>query len=732
MSHLYKLFIILFLSSCFLKVNAQIEILPLSGLPELRSHGANENAEDRTYEYRNYKLHAVASEMELNICFDTFDLVGNFDVLIDNNCKPLNNGVLEITQNCIVYNAFSVTTFAFDTLCLTLRSVEGSTIERNVIIKVMKPLSPPIMDDFSYDGPYPDPGLWMDRDVFINNRLPNNPPSIGVATFDGVDPFGGLRGGGRGPSDTLTSNFIDLSTYQATSNVYLSFFLQPKGMGIQPLPRDSFVVQFKDESGNWASINNFEGFSGGTQNNESPPFTFHAERIGLQYFYENFQFRFINYASRLGLENLWHLDYVRITDSDVPDGSNEDVAFTKEPSFLLDTYSAVPIKQFRANPDAYLANTIDIGVYNHFPNRVTVDPSGLIIKERITETQLENLTLLEVPPITPVNQRDLDPGFYNFTNNFNNNKTKDSIISIMNDVDELELETIYTLSQSSEIFPPTLRNDTVSVVTHITDYFAYDDGSAERVINIHSESGPNVPIAMKFTLQEGDSLRALEMHFPRYDDEPFDPFVILIWKDDLNSDPIFESIHNSPLHGDEVFRDFNTFTTYTFKEAVGEPSAPIYLEAGDFYIGWQKIGNNGRIPVGYDTNTDAREYTFARVGNDWQAFSNISSIIPGSVMIRPVFGSKPVYGTSTTPTTLVNDMFHVFPNPSTGVINIELSSPIQIDDIEMEIYNMSGQKIYTGPWENRLDLSSLPKGMYLLNLIQPSQNTRQINKIILN
>lgn len=736
MPHLYKLFILIFFSLYSLTLEAQIEILPLSELQELRKFEKVDRTDDRSFEYRNYKLYTVASENELNICFDTFALTGNFETLIDNDCKSLVNGILEINQNCIVYNSFSVTNFAFDTLCFTLRSEDGSTIERNIIIKVVKPLTPPIMDDFSHEGPYPNPAIWMDRDVFINNRLANNPPSIGVATFDGLDPFGGIRAGGRGPSDTLTSNIIDLTAYQATSNVYLSYFLQPKGKGIQPLLRDSFIIQFKEESGNWKSVNNFEGISGGSQNNDSPDFTFHAERIGLQYFYDNFQFRFINYSSRLGLENLWHLDYVRVTDSGVPDGSNEDIAFNKEPSYLINTYSAVPLVQFRANPDAYLANTIDIGVYNHFPNRVTVAPSDMRIVERVTGTQIEYFpTLLEVPPIAPVNQRDLDPGFYNFTNNFNNNTTKNNIISIMNDVDALELETIFTLSQSTELgnnFPPTLSNNEVSVVTHISDYFAYDDGTAERVINIHSASGPNLPIAMKFTLQVGDTLRAMDIHFPRYENLPFDPFRIFIWKDDLNSEPIFESIQYNPLYGDEFFREFNSFTTYTFKDELGEPSAPIYLEAGDFYIGWQKIGNAGRIPVGYDTNTDARENTFVRVSGTWQPLSDISSINPGTVMLRPIFGSKQVFGTSTRPSSVVNDMFRVFPNPSSGVLNIELSSPIQVQDIEMEIFNMSGQKVYSGAWENRLDLSALPKGMYLLQLLQTTQNTRQINKIILN
>lgn len=739
MPFFYKIvFLQFFLLLCICSGRAQIELLPLNELPELRQNDPHlkGGATDRDYRYRNYRLYAVSPEKELTICFDTMALTGRFDTLIDNRCRELQNGTVEVTGNCIVYNAFQVDDFGFDTLCFTIRGTEGSTRERNIIIKTVKPLPLPVMDDFSYEGPYPDPAVWMDINVFVNNRLANDPPSIGVATFDGLDPYGGARGGGRGGSDTLTSNFIDLSSYGPTSNVYLSYFLQPKGKGLQPLMRDSFVVQFKNEQGNWVSVRQFEGLQGGSQNNESPPFAFQAERIGLPYFHDNFQFRFINYASRTGLENLWHLDYVRVTGTGVPDGSNEDVAFTKEPSYLFNKHTAVPIKQFRANPAAYISGTIDIGVFNHFPNRVTVAPSDMRIVEKVSGSQIAYFpTLLEVPPIAPVNQRDLDPGLFNFTNHFNNTSTIANITAIMNDVEEMELETVYTLSQSTEAgnnFQPTLRNNETRIISRVSDYFAYDDGTAERVISVHASSGPNAPIAVRFTLEAGDTLRGIAIHFPRYDTRPFDPFRIMIWKDNLDSEPVLEGILENPLYGDEYYREFNAFTVYTLKEMAGQPGTQLYLGAGDFYIGWQKTGNNGRIPVGYDTNTDARAETFVRQGSLWQSLEEIPGIFPGSVMIRPVFGRERIFGTSVSPEKKVSDLFRVFPNPSAGIIHLEPAEGLETGQAGIEIYDMGGRRVYAGAWQPSLNLSGWPKGVYLLHLIQASQPTRQINKIILN
>ncbi|MBL7830595.1 MAG: hypothetical protein JNK41_06175, partial [Saprospiraceae bacterium] len=80
----------------------------------------------------------------------------------------------------------------------------------------------PFLDDFSYSGPYPDPKLWINDDVFINNTFAIKQPSIGVATFDGTNSGGSPYLGGNGISDYLTSQQIDLGKYNSGSNVYLS------------------------------------------------------------------------------------------------------------------------------------------------------------------------------------------------------------------------------------------------------------------------------------------------------------------------------------------------------------------------------------------------------------------------------------------------------------------------------------------------------------------------------
>src|SRR5690625_3497730 len=123
---------------------------------------------------------------------------------------------------------------------ITHNPMTGSIGEDKISTRSVKKLTIPFADDFSADHPYPNPDYWMDKQVYINNHLPLNPPSYGVATFDGLDQYGLPYGGGYGGSDTLTSHPFDLAD-EAT--VYLSYFIQPKGIGYLPQLRDSFVVE---------------------------------------------------------------------------------------------------------------------------------------------------------------------------------------------------------------------------------------------------------------------------------------------------------------------------------------------------------------------------------------------------------------------------------------------------------------------------------------------------------
>jgi hypothetical protein len=117
-------------------------------------------------------------------------------------------------------------------------------------------LSLPFVDDFSYDSPYPDTSLWLDRLVYINNTMSAEPPTRGVATFDGLNAWGRPYFPSQfasGWADSLTSKPIDLSSYSAASQIYLSFYAQPQGLGFAPENTDSLILFFKNNGISWRS-----------------------------------------------------------------------------------------------------------------------------------------------------------------------------------------------------------------------------------------------------------------------------------------------------------------------------------------------------------------------------------------------------------------------------------------------------------------------------------------------
>ncbi len=130
----------------------------------------------------------------------------------------------------------------------------------------------PFMDDFSQKGVYPQEQLWADRYVFVNKSYAVNPPSYGVATFDAMDAKGAVYSNMTTfptVADTLTSVDIRLDSIFSTNtamspadSLYLSFFVQPQGMGDIPQTEDSLVLQFYDQKNSrWLSVWNMEGMA---------------------------------------------------------------------------------------------------------------------------------------------------------------------------------------------------------------------------------------------------------------------------------------------------------------------------------------------------------------------------------------------------------------------------------------------------------------------------------------
>jgi hypothetical protein len=76
--------------------------------------------------------------------------------------------------------------------------------------------------------------------------------------------------------------------------------------------------------------------------------------------------------------------------------------------------------------------------------------------------------------------------------------------------------------------------------------------------------------------------------------------------------------------------------------------------------------------------------------------------------------------------------FVVNPNPSQGIVHLSSDGSAELQNADIRLMNSAGILVKQISWKGQhlaLDLSSLPKGVYMLMLETPSQ--QEIRKLIL-
>ncbi len=671
----------------------------------------------------------VQTETTTNICLPTPTLPGTTFEYYTKDCNdPILGRVGDADDNgCFNYRSFRFG--GADQACVVVCDEYCVCDIYNFTINIDNPPSKslPFFDDFSNVGPFPNPSLWLDDRVWVNNELAFNPPSIGVATFDGIGKDGTPYGGGYGPSDVLTSTYIDLSNNNENEDVNLSFYLSPKGLGYPPTAIDSFKVEFKMNDGSWEEV---DGRVAEYVTNPSIPFPGILEKIDFgsiivipldeaEYFHEDFQFRFINNCNRVGVQYVWHLDYVRLSNNVIDSfGSLNDMAFTKSPSLILKNYNHIPFVQFENNPTNEISDNVEIELFNHFStdNSIT-DIGSMTISDNISGQVLFQDNNFIDPTVTildfPANMR------------FNGiiPEMISSNIIIPNGIDALELVTNYEFDNTEEFsgFGPGIKtNNSVSRTNYITDFYGYDDGSAEVAIKMDQEGAA---IASEFDLNVADELRGFEIYFPRFGNgqAPGDEFVVKIFEGSLDSDPIYTSDEIGVLFPDQFIADIAGFTQYRLLDENGDATT-LSINPGKMYFAIEQVNNGDLLYIGFDLNSPEFK--------DKQYFLNTNTLEwvtqngPGAYMIRPVFGDV------TPPSTPIDEIsdvidFEVFPNPAKSEINVKT-----IDgNFNFTMYDIYGRVILQGDLDGKINVSELMDGLYYLQLNEVGNERSGVQKI---
>ena len=664
------------------------------------------NAENRN-EYCVEPTNRLPGKITCNDLFSAAELYGGFGLQTQYFRSGNDN------ENCVIYHA---TRFpGFDTLAVVLCD------EFTVCDTFLQPIQIvgdtvrlPFFEDFTKPGPFPQKDKWLQDLVFVNNNMPDTPPSFGVATFDGLDQTGQPYGGEFGISDILTSKPIDLSNSSVNRGVALSFYYQMKGRGFLPRIQDSLHVEFLNEDHEWVRTFGVPG-SNFISVDSVPPFQF----VGIpltdpQFFHDAFQFRFYNMGERTGAYGAWHIDYIFFDENrSIVTPNVDDIAFVEGNGSVLERYTSMPIKQFNDFENVELKKEVDGTLFNHFSVTQNLESSTVYISEKtsgqtwptfqLTSGQENNIE----SQIGQFRQKTIPGATYSaFENDLKSLSTNES---------ELQIEVLQTLQVDEQSSSRVLANDTLASLTILSNYYAYDDGTAERALE---NNGANSMIAIEFESNKDDQLEAVQFHFPKVNgDYSNQRFNLLVWTGELGKAADADYIRFLRPSSPDSLQGFTTFLLVDPLSSDSLIPMPLDIPAGKFFVGWQQLDETPNpIPVGYDKNNpEGTQYIWYNTGRpNWSNFDALP--FKGSLMIRAVMSGGDVVQTNVGD--IQNDsknIFSVYPNPSSDVINFNLQNE-NFEDYQIKIFNNLGQLVFDDNFAQQIDIQHFIKGIYFAKI----------------
>jgi hypothetical protein len=554
----------------------------------------------------------------------------------------------------------------------------------------------PFIDDFSYPSSTPDASLWVESQVYINNKMAMLPPTQGVATFDGLNadgrPYRPNNFAASGYGDSLTAQPIDLTSFSPADSLYISFYIQPQGIGFAPETGDSFFLFLRNSTNNWVKYWNRNG---------SNVYPFQQILLPIndpQFFHDSFQFRFVNFTSLNLNDDVWNLDYVRLEAfRNEADSIDNDISFSQAPTHFLKNYNSMPYRHFLANAAGELNAQQDIWINNLYNTPQTINI---------------NHTAIELYSSTPISTNNV--GSLNITGRTETTVSNPAYtISYMppNVNDAVTIRNTYYYN--APIVTDRKQNDTLIDDIIFDNYFAYDDGTAELAYFLNPALNQAAKTAVKFTLNQADTVRGLSVYFAPQVPSAANKFFSIVLYDALNDNSVVGVLQQQDLYQVQYPTGKNEFSNYAF-------DSPMLLAAGDYYIGITQPANFGSdsIYYGIDANNNNNINVLSYSVNGLWFNSNVQ----GSIMMRPIVGGAFI-PTGVNEVTQ-NKTTSIYPNPATETITIGGNEQIQ----GYEILSIDGRQVQAGLMEQSIQVGDLPSGIYLLKVML-NNNKIEIHKL---
>jgi hypothetical protein len=589
------------------------------------------------------------------------------------------------------------------------------------------PMGLPFLDDFAWPSSFEESGFdrpelvrWDSSPVRRTSTFAISPPTIGVATLDGLDdggyPYAFNTSDPHGWADTLTSRKILLGGMTADNNVNLSFWFEGGGIGNAPdLGEDSLVVEFKSigfEGDIWTRVWSNDTI---TTNEFIQVIIPIYDGIHL---HNSFQFRFRNYGTLEGNADLWHIDYVFVAENGSIGNPQEELAFLYPAYTLLRNFSAMPWTHYTDNPEFHMRDSLHVAHTNFGTTANNQEYTGITIQVgEDAPTMYNNEFIQNVNvPIGPFSTEYLstlldmtgvtasvlyDPLTSDTTATFN--------------VSLWEEEVGYYTNQTA-----VYDNDSIGFTQVFDNYYAYDDGSAEKAYSLESVGGQ---LAVRYPLSIPDTLDGIKIHFtPFYDNAELETFVIKVWADDAGFpgeqiDTMYQ--FNSPLY----------FTDGHDKFAYYPCDHPIPV-SGIIHVGFIQQ-NVEHLNIGLDKNTNSNagnlHYKLGATAS-W-----IASEIQGSVMIHPVLraGKDAPEIPEGVEQFMVNDLSsNLYPNPTSSIVSFKAK-----EALVWSVFSINGDLVLEGD-ENKacvvtFNTSDLSSGVYFVNMSSTSSVASSCKRLVI-
>ncbi|MEI7595396.1 MAG: T9SS type A sorting domain-containing protein [Bacteroidota bacterium] len=588
-------------------------------------------------------------------------------------------------------------------------------------IDITVPIKLPFFDDFSSNSVYPSLSHWIDSSAFVNNTYPVNPPTIGVATFDAIDKYGAhYTNASTSPfvADKLTSRLIRLdstltgipSKITLGDSLYFSFFFQPQGIANNPDPGDSLVLEFLSFPPDtiyieadttqaivadtiifdrWVSAWSHKGISYANFKAQYGKDFLHVmvPILDNAYLRKDFQFRFKNYASIANTQqsswgansDQWNIDYVYLNKGrTINDTIIDDVAITKPQTSILSTYQSMPWSHFLVNPTNEMKTSLTTPYSNLGGDTKNVKREFFINDLEGTGTPYYytggNLNLL------PFETIDFSPSLaYSFASNTTEKASFEVITSVNTTPDFNRV------------------NDTTRFIQKFDNYYAYDDGTAELGYGLNVKFGK---IAYKFNARKADTLRGVDIFFNQvFNNANVKYFYLTVWSSLSPEQIIYQESGYLPKYTDSL----NQYRFYRLSDSN-------IVVNGDFYVGIMQASTDN-LNIGFDKNSESGWNS--STGNDLLKYNIngtwMNSLNKGALMIRPVVGNRVPIGVGISDNK--KDNISIYPNPANEILNIKSDN---IDNTSIDIIDLSGRTILTEKGINKIDISSINPGYYLV------------------